>query len=535
MLADAGHQQAEILLVGILRAPLPRDAPGEDEEDTVRQRHDLVELDRYHQHRLAGVAQRDEALVNEFDGADIDAARRLAPQDHMRVALDLARQHDFLLIAPREIRRLEEGGARTDVERLHLLRLVGDDGGAVKQQAASVNLVILEAEHRALAGLERHDEAHAMAILGHVRNAERAHAFRALPIRRRQFAIEEDFARRQHADAGKRFEQFRLAIAGDAGNTDDLAPTQREGHVVDAGDAASVAHHETARFQRDLAGMGDALFDAQDDLAADHGVGKLWRRGFRRLESRHHFAAPHDGDAIGEAHDFAQLVGDENDRLVLGLQETQHFEQLIGLGRRQHGGWFVKDQYFGAANQRLQNLDALLQSDRQFADDGVGVDFEAIFALELGELGANLLGAARQQSAALGAQHDIFQNRQRLHQHEMLMHHADAMADRLARRGNAHRRAIDANFAGVRFIEAVEDRHQGRLAGAVLADDAVDDSALDAQVHVAVGVNRAESFVDADELDGGRLAAGLICHASPPRLCGWNAFPIAEGLAPVLF
>ena len=55
----------------------------------------------------------------------------------------------------------------------------------------------------------------------------------------------------------------------------------------------------------------------------------------------------------------------------------------------------------------------------------------------------------------------------------------------------------------VGFVEAVEDRHQRRFAGAVLADDAVDDAALDDEIDVLVGVNRAEALVDADEFDGG--------------------------------
>ena len=100
----------------------------------------------------------------------------------------------------------------------------------------------------------------------------------------------------------------------------------------------------------------------------------------------------------------------------------------------------------------------------------------------------------------------------------MLMHHADAVADRLARRGDAHRLAVDANFAGVGLVEAVEDRHQRRFAGAVFADDAMNDAALDAQIDVVVGVNRAESLIDADEFDGGRrrLLASSVTRA--PKL-----------------
>ncbi len=85
----------------------------------------------------------------------------------------------------------------------------------------------------------------------------------------------------------------------------------------------------------------------------------------------------------------------------------------------------------------------------------------------------------------------------------MLMHHADAVADRLARGPDSDRLAVDADFAPVGFIEAIEDRHQRRFAGAILADDSMDDSALDDEIDVVVGVNRTEALIDADQFDGG--------------------------------
>src|SRR3546814_5075140 len=54
------------------------------------------------------------------------------------------------------------------------------------------------------------------------------------------------------------------------------------------------------------------------------------------------------------------------------------------------------------------------------------------------------------------------------------MHHADAGGDGVARRADRHRPPVDEDLAAVGLVEAVEDAHQRRLAGAVLADDAVD-------------------------------------------------------------
>src|SRR5271168_466278 len=147
-LADAGHQQAEVLGVGRLGAPLSGDAASAEHEDSVGQRENLVEFDGNQQHRLARVAQRDDAFVDEFDRADIDAARRLSHQDDGGIAVDLAREHDLLLVAAGEIGGLEQRRPRADVVGLHLRRLVRDDRPSVEQHALSIDRLLMKAEHR---------------------------------------------------------------------------------------------------------------------------------------------------------------------------------------------------------------------------------------------------------------------------------------------------------------------------------------------------------------------------------------------------
>src|SRR4029453_7423545 len=57
------------------------------------------------------------------------------------------------------------------------------------------------------------------------------------------------------------------------------------------------------------------------------------------------------------------------------------------------------------------------------------------------------------------------------------------------------------DLAAVGLVVAVQDAHQGGLAGAVLADDAVDRTRAHRERHVTVGVNVAEPLVDPPELD----------------------------------
>ena len=89
--------------------------------------------------------------------------------------------------------------------------------------AAAIDGVVLEAKHRAFASLERHHQTDALTVLRDMADAERAHALRVAPARRRRRAIDQDFARGERANAGERLQQLRLPISGDAGDADDLA------------------------------------------------------------------------------------------------------------------------------------------------------------------------------------------------------------------------------------------------------------------------------------------------------------------------
>ena len=253
-----------------------------------------------------------------------------------------------------------------------------------------------------------------------------------------------------------------------------------------------------------------ALFDAQQHAAADHQFGKFLDGRLRGLARRHHRALPHDRNRVGDRHDLAQLVGDQDDRLALVLQHFEDAEKVIGLGRRQHAGRLVEDQDFGAAIQRLEDFDALLQPNRKFLDHRVGLHLQPVFALQPLQFRARLCDRGVQQRFAFRAEDDVLDDGEILDQHEMLMDHADAGGDGVVRRPDRGRLSAHQDLAAVGMIEAVEDRHQRRLAGAILADNAVDGPALDLQIDVAVGANGTETLVDPYELNRG------LGHAPAP-------------------
>jgi hypothetical protein len=120
---------------------------------------------------------------------------------------------------------------------------------------------------------------------------------------------------------------------------------------------------------------------------------------------------------------------------------------MIGFAGCQHAGRLVEDEHFGAAIERLQDLDALLQPDREIIDDRIGIDLQAIVLLEPLQFTAGLAQALIENETALGAEHDILEHGEFADQHEMLMHHTDAGLDRIGRRRNARRLSIDVDLA----------------------------------------------------------------------------------------
>ena len=122
-----------------------------------------------------------------------------------------------------------------------------------------------------------------MAVLRHVGEAARAQLGRvAVRHHGERLAVEEHASDGRVADAGEHLEQLRLAVAGDAGDADDLAGAHVEGHFREAADALGVDVAEILHLEQRPPRHDRLLVDAQQDAAADHQLGELRRRGLRR-------------------------------------------------------------------------------------------------------------------------------------------------------------------------------------------------------------------------------------------------------------
>ena len=240
------------------------------------------------------------------------------------------------------------------------------------------------------------------------------------------------------------------------------------------------------------------LLHLEAHLPADHHLGELRFGGGLRIALADDLAAAQHADAVGDLEHLAQLVGDEDERLAGVAERADDAEELGDLLRRQHRRRLVEDQHVGGAEEHLQDLDALLRADRDLLDDRVGVDLEAVLGADLAHLLARLRHVEMVERAGrLDAEHDVLRHGEDRHQHEMLMHHADAGVDGVLGAVEVGRLAVDEDFALVRAVEPGEDVHQRGLAGAVFAEQAENLSGPDIKVDVGVCDDLAEALGDA--------------------------------------
>ena len=124
-------------------------------------------------------------------------------------------------------------------------------------------------------------------------------------------------------------------------------------------------------------------------------------------------------------------------------------------------------------------------------------------AVLLADLADPLAYPARVEAPDVAERH-VLPDGERLDEAEVLVHHGDAVLGGVDRVDDLHGCAVQPDLAGVGQDEADQDLHQRRLAGAVLAEDAVDAPTVQREVDAVAGDDPPEPLGDADQLHGGR-------------------------------
>ena len=263
-----------------------------------------------------------------------------------------------------------------------------------------------------------------------------------------------------------------------------------------------------------------AAVDGQLDLATDHQLGQVVLVRLCRDALADDTATPDHRDPVGDLEHLVQLVADEDDAVTLGGEPAQDGEDLLGLLGREDRRRLVEDEDPRLAVEGLEDLDPLLPSDRQAADLGVRVDLEAE---PLDRARGSACWASRWSRktglAIVSSPRRMFSATVRTGTSmkcwwTMLMPRAIASDGPVIWTGSPSSRISPSSGAG----EAVEDVHQGRLAGAVLAEQGVDLAGPDVEVDAVVGDHARIALRDAAHLERGRAERGRLAHlASPSR------------------
>ena len=237
-------------------------------------------------------------------------------------------------------------------------------------------------------------------------------------------------------------------------------------------------------------------------MPADHAPDDLLLRRRRDLFRADIAPVAQHADPIAMREDLGHAVADIDDADAARLELRDDPEQLAGLALGQRSGRLVEDQDRAVERQRLGDLDDLLLGDRQFPDQRLRID--------LGERGKYAASAVAQRAIihqpgapAIGRRHrDVLGDRDVRAERDLLMHQPDAERMRPLRRGDLDGPAIDQDLAAIGPEDTVDNVHQRRLAGSVLAHQRMHLALAEREADTVERTHRAEILADIADFEG---------------------------------
>src|SRR2546429_6794553 len=161
-----GHHQPDPLPLDRVALQHADDAAAVDHGEAVGQRQDLVQLRRHQQHGQAVVPALHDLPVDELDRAHVDAARRLARDQHRGPPVQLPRHDHLLLVAsgqrPERLARALCADVEGPDDRLRVL----PDGLEAADQAAGERRLVEVRQDEVVRHRQLQDGAHAVAVGG---------------------------------------------------------------------------------------------------------------------------------------------------------------------------------------------------------------------------------------------------------------------------------------------------------------------------------------------------------------------------------
>lgn len=139
-------------------------------------------------------------------------------------------------------------------------------------------------------------------------------------------ATEADRAGSSFFEARQAINEFRLAVAIDPGQADDLTSAHIKAHALDGVVLVhSGGHHQVFHTENGIPRLCLALDDLQLNGAAHHHIAQVLLIRITGVHRADALALAQDGDAVGHGHDLVELVGDKENGFAL-------------FGKALHGG-----------------------------------------------------------------------------------------------------------------------------------------------------------------------------------------------------
>ena len=202
---------------------------------------------------------------------------------------------------------------------------------------------------------------------------------------------------------------------------------------------------------------------------------------------------------------------------ALGAEAADGLEQEVRLAAHKRSRRFVEHQDLRLVEQRTRDLDDLLFGVGQLAHERAGRQRDVESApqrLRRLAFEAAAVDKGRARPARLVAEQQGLGDGQGRRKQAILMNEVDAEPFALAWRQRRLFDAVDLDDAGVRVMDAGEYLDKRRLAGTVLANEAVHAPTLDDQRRAVERLNAPEGLSNGSQREGGSNR-----HAS----CWWSA------------
>eukprot|EP01022_Parablepharisma_sp_SALTPOND_P021557 TRINITY_DN427_c2_g1_i1.p1 TRINITY_DN427_c2_g1~~TRINITY_DN427_c2_g1_i1.p1 ORF type:complete len:1458 (+),score=547.10 TRINITY_DN427_c2_g1_i1:21634-26007(+) len=525
VIPQAAHPHAHLLAGGLFDRDGGREPSLGDHMQAITQGEQFVKFFRDHQHGTTFLFQFQDFTVDLRRSAHVHAPGRLGHHEHRRLAFHLAADDELLQVAAREALGRRIGTGRLDLEAFDDGRGRPTGKAEVDHAVLHIGRLLVRQQHIGRQRQGRYGTA-SQAFFRHQAQAGRA-ARIGREIAHRLAGQHDHVGGGTLVLAGERRQQFLLAVAGDAGDTDDLAGTHFALDVLQfGGEQVGLGQRQTIDVQLALVALriGIALALQAHQFVADHHAREAGAAFIARIAIAGHAAAAHDGGAVAQRADLVELVADVEDAAAFVGQATQGHEEFLHRLRGQHRGRFVQDQQLRLGQQGAHDFHALALAHRQRMHMALRFQLQAVLLAGTGDA----LGQLLQVGLGIQAQGDVLGDGERIEQREMLEHHGNAQLACHLRVGDLHRRAVPAQFAGIGLDRAEDDLHQGGLAGAVFAEHGMDLAGRDRQADVVVGQHARIGLADVADFKAEWNCAHVISLWFFEVLCFESAGPFAS-------